>query len=298
MSTYAPTEKRTPDAQYQELLRTIMEDGRKVNPIQDESARMISGYELRYEIKNGFPVIPERDLSGRFFRGALGEHIGFLNGARTHEELKEYGCPWWERWVTEEKCDIFGLEKGDLGPGSYGAAWTSFPTAEGYSVNQIKNVVEQINNRPNSRTHLISPWIPQYVVPGEKNDRKVVVAPCHGWIHVHVFPEKETFRIVHWQRSADVPVGLAFNIIQYAAFGLMLESVTGFEMESLIHQISDAHIYANQFEKVEEILSREERRLPTVTIKNEKESIFDYRPGDFRLEDYNPHEKMIISTPI
>ncbi len=123
---------------------------------------MIVGAQLRYKIENGFPVITERDLSGSMFSGALAEHVAFLNGARTQAELEKFGCKWWSKWVTKEKCAIFGLPEGDLGDGSYGAAWATFPTKEGKPFNQIKHVVQQMKERPYLRTHLISPWIPQY----------------------------------------------------------------------------------------------------------------------------------------
>ena len=149
---------------------------------------MFVGQQLRYKMENGFPVITERDLSGSFLKGALAEHIAFLHGARTQAQLEAFGCKWWSKWVTKEKCDIFGLPEGDLGDGSYGAAWASFPTKEGEPFNQIKHLVQQIKERPYLRTLFLSPWIPQYTLQHEGLTRKVVVAPCHGWIHVAVFP--------------------------------------------------------------------------------------------------------------
>jgi len=293
-----PFAERTPDSQYQDLLRKIMKEGVEVHPIQGEMSKMIVGHQLHYRFENGFPVITERDLSGNFFTGALAEHVAFLNGAQTHEELSAFGCKWWNKWVTKEKCAIFGLPEGDLGPGSYGAAWTRFPTAEGKPFNQIENVVRQIRERPYLRTHFISPWIPQYTIQHSELTRKVVVAPCHGWIHVLVFPETKELSIHHIQRSADVPVGVAFNIVQYAAFGLMLAQVLGYTMKELVHTFSDAHIYESQFEKVEELLAREPRRLPTVTLDPNIKDIFAFRPEHFTLSDYEPHPKMLIPTPV
>lgn len=290
--------ERTPDSQYQNLLRKIMTEGTEVLPIHGEKAKMLVGQQLRYKMDNGFPVITERDLSAHFFTGALAEHIAFLHGARTQAELEKFGCNWWKRWVTKEKCDIFGLPEGDLGDGSYGAAWASFPTKEGEPFNQIKHLIQQIKERPYLRTHFLSPWIPQYTLQHEGLRRKVVVAPCHGWIHVLCFPETKEIVIHHFQRSADFPVGVPFNIIQYAGFGLMLAQVIGYSLREVVYTFSDVHIYESQYAKVEEILKREPRRLGTVTLDSSITDMFDFRPEHFTLTDYEPHPKMLIPTPV
>lgn len=293
-----PYGERTPDAQYQNLLRKIFEEGAEVSPIHGEKARMLVGQQLRYSLANGFPVITERDLSGAMFTGALAEHIAFLHGARTQKELEAFGCKWWKPWVTKEKCAIFGLPEGDLGDGSYGAAWAAFPTRKGVSFNQIKNLVQQIKERPYLRTHFVSPWIPQYALQHSELTRKVVVAPCHGWIHVLAFPATKELSIHHFQRSADFPVGVPFNMIQYAAFGMMLGQVIGYTLKDIIYTLSDAHIYESQYEKVKELLGREPRRLPTVALASPPDDIFAFRPEHFVLSDYTPHPKMFIPTPI
>ena len=143
-----PYSERTVDTQYHDLLARIMRDGREVKPVQGEKAKMVVGHQLRFDMRNGFPLITERDMSGPFLKAALGEHIAFLNGARTQEQLMRFGCKFWDRWVTKEKCDIFNLPEGDLGDGSYGAAWTTFPTSEGKPFTQIEHVIKQITERP------------------------------------------------------------------------------------------------------------------------------------------------------
>ena len=298
MENMKPLAERTPDPQYQNLLRKILEEGVEVLPIHGERAKMLVGQQLRYKMENGFPVITERDLSGPFLTGALAEHIAFLHGARTQAELEAFGCKWWSKWVTKEKCDIFGLPEGDLGDGSYGAAWASFPTKEGAPFNQIKHLVQQIKERPYLRTHFLSPWIPQYTLQHEGLTRKVVVAPCHGWIHILAFPETKEIIVHHFQRSADFPVGVPFNIIQYAAFGLMLAQEIGYSLREVVYTFSDVHIYESQYDKVKELLTREPRRLPTVTIDPTIKDIFEFRPQHFTLTDYEPHPKMLIPTPV
>lgn len=299
---YKKPEDRTVDSQYQDLLHRILETGTEVHPIQGGSAKMLVGLQLRYDMRNGFPVITERDFSKGMFRSAIAEHVAFLNGARTQKEFEGFGCPWWKNWVTKEKCADFGLEEGDLGPGSYGAAWTAFPTAEGKPFDQITEVIKQIKERPFLRTHFITPWIPQYTIQHADLKRKVVVAPCHGWIHINTIPETKELRIHHFQRSADMPVGVPFNMIQYASFGLMLAHLIGYTFVEYVHTFSDAHIYESQYNNVRELLACEPRKLPTVKLDLEKVAgitdIKDFRPAHFVLTDYNPHPSMKIPTPI
>lgn len=294
-----PVAERTPDRQYHDLLKNILENGTDVKPIQGEGSRMILGAQMRFDLRNGFPMMTERDLSGRFMVGALGEHFAFLHGARTQEELKTYGCAWWKKWVTKERCDIFGLPEGDLGPGSYGPAWTAFPTAEGEPFNQIEHVVKQIKERPNLRTHIISPWIPQYTLQHSGlPPRKVVVAPCHGYLHILVFPETKQISVHHFQRSGDVPVGVVFNIIQYAAFTMMIAQATGYTPKELVYTISDAHIYESQFEHVKQLLEREPKPFPTMYLDSSVKDLLDFKPDHFTLSDYTAHEAMVIPTPV
>jgi thymidylate synthase len=295
---YKPVAERTVDSQYRDLLAKIMSEGTEVLPIHGEKAKMLVGQQLRYKMDNGFPVITERDMTGPFFTGALAEHIAFLHGARTQEELEKYGCKFWKKWVTKEKCDIFGLPEGDLGDGSYGAAWAAFPTAEGKPFNQVVHLMKQIKERPYLRTHILTPWIPQYTLQHSELKRKVVVAPCHGYIHVLAFPETKEIIIHHFQRSGDFPVGVPFNMVQYAAFGMMVANIIGYTFKEIVYTFSDVHIYESQYEKVKELLEREPRKLPTVKINTEKKDILEFTPEDFTLEDYDPHPKMVIPTPV
>lgn len=294
---YKKYDERRPDTQYHDLLEHIYHSGRDEMPIHGEMARKILGAQLRYKLDNGFPVITERDLSG-LFKGAIAEHIAFLNGARTQAELEEFGCKWWDRWLTPEKCAAFGLPPGDMGEGSYGAAWTNFPTSEGEPFDQIDNVVKQLHERPERRTHFISPWVPQYTIQHSSHQRKVVVAPCHGWIHILTDPNEKILSIHHFQRSADFPVGVPFNMIQYAAFGMMLSKNLGYTFDEIVYTFSDTHIYESQFEYVEELLKRTPKKLGTVALEKQVANIKDYRPDDFELSEYEAHPSMRIPTPV
>ncbi len=296
---YKPVAERTIDYQYYNLLKKIMETGKEVPVIHGGNSRKIVGYELRYDMTNGFPVLTERFLAGNYFKGALGEHIGFLHGAHTHEELTAFGCPWWKKWTDEEKSAKFNLPVGELGAGSYGISWTNFPTDDGRRFNQILNFQNQVKTMPFLRTHFLSPWIPDAVAAGNLEfPRRTQVAPCHGWIHAHVDPKEKTVVLMHFQRSADVPVGLCFNIMQYAAFGMMLAHMMGYKFTELVHYISDAHIYEMQYPHVEELLSREPKRFGTVVIDEEPKDILDFLPPHFELQDYDSWPKMDIPTPI
>lgn len=277
-------------SQYQNLLKTILEKGERTNTQQETDAiTYMAPPPLRYKLSEGFPVITERSIKS-FWKQAVAEIIAFMNGARTQAELEEFGCKWWHPWVTEAKTKKRGLEIGDLGPGSYGAAFHDFPTIEGESFNQFAAIIQQIKEQPHLRTHFISPWIPQYTVRLTGRVQKVVVAPCHGWIHLRILDGKLTLHM--FQRSADVPVGVPANMVQYAALLMMIAHVTGYEAYEYIHSFSDAHIYVDQVEHVKEIISREVKPMPMMKMVNTHDNIFDFRKDDFELVGYDPHPGM------
>ena len=294
-----PYNERTPDAQHKNLMKEILEKGirsksqagtTKENPGGTDCITLFGAKPMRFDLSNGFPMITERSVKG-FWRQPIGEIIGFMNGARTHEELVEYGCKFWSAWVTPEKCAKRGLEPGDLGPGSYGGAFHDFPTAEGEPFDQFKNIVEQIAFKPHLKTHFISPWVPQYTIRGEGKQQKVVVCPCHGWLHIRILNDKLYLHM--FQRSGDVPIGVPSNMIQYAALTMMLSQATGYEPGEYIHTISDAHIYVDQIPKVEEMIERETKPFPTVTLTNPTKDLFAFRATDFELgDDYDAGEAM------
>ena len=291
-----PYSERTVDSQYQNLLREIIEKGVRTPSQQGTDALTLIGPKpLHFKLDNGFPLINERNMAPKIsdklpvtiWQQAIGEILGFINGARTQEELEKFGCYWWRWWVTKEKCEKRGLKEGDLGPGSYGAAFHDFPTADGGTFNQFKHIVEQIIEEPQLRTHFVSPWIPQYIGRGKGKQQKVVVAPCHGWVHIRIIENKLTLHMI--QRSCDVPVGLPQNLIQYAALALAIAKVTGLEAYEYVHSFSDAHIYVDQMPAVETMLAREARPLCTLKLNSDKKNLFDFRYTDFELSDYNPH---------
>lgn len=294
-----PYEDRVPDTQYKDLLKEILDKGIRSKSQAGGSTESADGTDcltlfgakpMRFDLSNGFPMITERSVKG-FWKQAVGEIIGFMNGARTLEELESYGCKFWTNFITPEKCAKRGLAPGDLGPGSYGAAFHDFPTSEGASFNQFKNIVEQIAYKPHLKTHFISPWIPQYTIRGEGKMQKVVVCPCHGWLHIRILNNKLYLHM--FQRSGDVPIGVPSNMLQYGALTMMLAQATGYEPGDYIHTISDAHIYVDQIEAVKEIIKRETFPFPTMTLKSGNTDLFKFRVEDFELgEDYKRGESI------
>lgn len=286
---YRVYEERTPDSQYRSLLKKIIDEGVWSETRQGPRAKTVIGAQMHFDLSNGFPLITDRSVES-FWQKPIGELCAFINGARTREQLAEFGCTWWDAWTSEEKTKKRGLEPGDIGPGSYGAAFHDFPTADGGSFNQFKHLVEQIKELPELRTHFVTPWVPQYIVRGKGKHRKVTIAPCHGWVHVRIINDK--LHLHMFQRSGDVPIGVPSNMVQYAALALMLEHLTGYEAVEYVHTISDAHIYEDQVEKLLPIFKREPRRLPTVRLTAEGEkitNIHDFRMEHFELSDYHPH---------
>lgn len=298
---YRAYEERTVDEQYKNLIRQILENGIKgPGTMVDKEGKLIDTIDLmgantiRFNIyENGAPIITERSIG--FWQSAVGELFGFINGVHTQAELEKFCCKWWKAWCTDTKCAKRGLETGDLGPGSYGAAFTNFPTIDGKYFNQFDNIVKQMKERPELKAHFISPWIPQYTIRNSDYQQKVVVVPCHGWIHFRIFGD--FLSLVMFQRSCDVLIGLPSNWAQYSALLIAMAKVLDLVPYEFVHQISDAHLFENQMPWVEEILSRDTHPFPTLKLVNEHKDIKDYRPDDFKLEDYHP-EKAIKDIPV
>ncbi len=284
------------DTQYRELLQKILDYGERTNTqLETDAITLMAPGSMRFKLAEGFPMITERNMAPKeserlqvtIWRQAIAEIIGFINGARTLKELESYGCYWWAPWGTEAKCHKRGLETGDLGPGSYGAAFHDFPTVDGAGYNQFKNIIEQMKELPHLRTHFITPWVPQYIIRGKGKTQKVVVAPCHGWLHFRILDNKLTVHM--FQRSGDVPIGVPSNMVQYGALTMMLAQVLDVEPYEYIHTISDAHIYVDQVDAVKTMLEREPRPLPKMRLTNPTKDLFSFRKDDFELSDYNPH---------
>jgi thymidylate synthase len=314
---------REPDLQYHDLLLRIRKTGKKALSGMESASQEVLGHMMRFDLaKGGFPLITERDLTMGSsdenianheqnsdlrpvtgpVKQALGEIIGFMHGARTQEELESYGCKFWKPWTVgeeaERKAKKRGLEVGDLGPGSYGAAFHDFPDGD-KTFDQYANMIEQIKARPELRTHIISPFIPPKISRAPGRQQEVLIVPCHGLQHYNIDTENGEISLVHWQRSADVPVGLPFNMVHYAALLMMVGQVTGYKPKELVFQISNAHVYDQHFEKVDELLDREPYPFPRLTIDPTIKKLEDFRVEHFKLQDYFTHPPMNMGgTPV
>lgn len=303
---------RCPDEQYKELLRTIREKACQTESgMDDPSHSYTRGYLLNFDLTNGFPIITERDLTRGStpeiiasyesklglrpvdgpLKQALGEIIAFINGARTQEELESYGCKaFWKPWTigpeAERKAKKRGLEVGDLGPGSYGPAFHDFPTAEGGSFNQYEYLISQIIAKPELKTHIITPFIPQYISRAPGLQQKVLIVPCHGSQHFHVDTFRNEISLTHVQRSADSPVGLPFNFVHYAALLMMIGQVTGYKPTTLEFFISDAHYYDRHLDIIDKLISRPCYPFPKLFVDPTIKNLFDFRVEHFEIEEY------------
>jgi len=294
---YLPYDQRPASTEYRRVLRHILNHGIETETRQGVNALTVMQQTMTFPLANGFPVITERSIKS-FWRKPIGELCAFINGATTVEEFEEFGVDWWGPWATEEKTVKKGIAPGSLGPGSYGGAFRSYPSPAGDPFDQFQHLVEQLVELPELRTHFVDPWIAPYQVRGAGKQPKTTIAPCHGWVHVRVLDGGLHLHMM--QRSADVPVGVPSNMVQYAALLLMLEQLTGYKAVAYYHTLSDAHIYLNQVGAVQKMLETEPLPLPTVTLNEAGRAVTDihgFRAEHFELADYERHPS-IGSIPI
>lgn len=285
---YKPLTERTTDTQYQDRLKYILRNGELAEKTPQGIGAITCFGTLApmvFDLSNGVPFITERKI---YWKKAVAEIIAFINGARTIDELESYGCDLWKDYRNKD--GGIGLPPGDMGPGSYGPAFHDFPMPNGETLNQFKQVLEQIREHPNMRTHRITPWIPFYTARGLR--RKVIVAPCHGELHFRVLNGRLHMRMD--QRSADMPIGVPSNMVQYSALHLMMCQITGYPPGNYVHSFSDAHIYQNQEGAVRELVERKALLFPILRLDPTVKNLFDFRVEHFSLEGYEPHPAMVI----
>ena len=227
----------------------------------------VFGHQMRFHMEDGFPLLTTKKLH---LKSIIYELLWFLQGDTNVKYLQDHGVRIWNEWADEN---------GELGP-VYGHQWRSWPDYNGGHIDQVKNLVEQIKNNPDSRRLMVSAWNVAEV-------EKMALPPCHCLFQFYVADGKLSLQL--YQRSADIFLGVPFNIASYALLLMMMAQVTGLEAGEFIHTLGDAHIYTNHFEQVREQLSREPRPLPTMRINPDVKSIFDFKYEDFTLENYNPH---------
>lgn len=292
MSFYKPLEERVPDTQYHDRLVDILENGILAKGLPQGVGALTRFGTLRpmaFDLRNGVPLITDRKLGS--WRSAIAEKIAFINGARTIDEIESYGCnkAFWGPY--RGKGTDLGLDPDDMGPGSYGPTFHDFEVPGGRTLNQYEQLLQQLRDFPDLRTHVVTAWKPYYTARGP--NRKVIVAPCHGWTHWRMLQGKLHMRMD--QRSADMPIGVPHNMIQYAALLLMVCQILGYEPGIFVHSFADAHIYENQVDAVKELVARPPTKpFPTLHLDPSVKNLFDFRIEHFELREYDPHSALSI----
>lgn len=253
--------------QYHDLLQHILDNGVQKEDRTGTGTLSVFGYQMRFNLEEGFPVLTTKKLH---LRSIIHELLWFLKGETNISYLKENNVSIWDEWADSE---------GNLGP-VYGYQWRSWPTADGRHIDQIKQVVHQLKNNPDSRRIIVSAWN-----VGEIENMKL--PPCHAFFQFYVADGKLSCQL--YQRSADTFLGVPFNIASYALLTMMMAQVCGLKAGDFVHTLGDAHLYLNHLDQAKLQLSRDFRTLPQMKINPNVSDIFDFKFEDFELLNYDPH---------
>lgn len=253
--------------QYHDLMRHVLESGTDKADRTGTGTRSVFGYQMRFDLSEGFPVVTTKKLH---LRSIIHELLWFLKGESNIAYLRENGVSIWDEWADEN---------GELGP-VYGVQWRSWPTPDGGRIDQIQKLVDGIRRNPDSRRHIVSAWNVAEV-------DNMALPPCHTMFQFYVADGKLSCQL--YQRSADIFLGVPFNIASYALLTMMVAQVCDLLPGDFVHTFGDAHIYSNHFDQARLQLSRELRPLPTMNINPAVKDIFGFRFEDFQLMGYDPH---------
>lgn len=273
--------------QYLDLMRLVRDHGVRKEDRTGVGTLSIFGHQMRFDLSAGFPLVTTKKCH---LKSIIHELLWFLQGSTNIAYLQENGVRIWNDWATPE---------GELGP-VYGAQWRSWPTATGESIDQIAQVVNQIKNNPHSRRLLVSAWNPAYlpdetVAPAANAAAgKMALPPCHTLFQFYVLDGRLSCQL--YQRSADIFLGVPFNIASYALLTMMVAQVTGLRPGDFVHTFGDAHLYTNHLQQVDTQLSRKPLPLPTVRLNPQVQDLFEFTFDDFELCDYQHHPH--IAAPI
>lgn len=254
--------------QYLDLMRHVRDHGVQKSDRTGTGTRSVFGYQMRFDLQQGFPLVTTKKLH---LRSIIHELLWFLQGDTNIKYLKDNGVRIWDEWADEN---------GDLGP-VYGAQWRSWPAADGRHIDQIAVLLDQIRNNPDSRRMIVSAWN-----VGELDN--MALPPCHAFFQFYVADGKLSCQL--YQRSADIFLGVPFNIASYAILLLMMAQVTGLQAGEFIHTLGDAHLYSNHMEQAALQLSRDPYPLPVMKLNPQVDNLFDFTFEDFTLENYQCHE--------
>ena len=260
--------------QYLYLMKHVLEHGTKKNDRTGTGTVSVFGYQMRFNLQHGFPLVTTKKCH---LKSIIHELLWFLQGDTNIRYLKENGVKIWDEWADES---------GDLGP-VYGKQWRSWAAPDGRTIDQLSEVIAQIKRNPDSRRLIVSAWN-----VGELD--QMALAPCHAFFQFYVADGKLSCQL--YQRSADIFLGVPFNIASYALLTMMVAQVCNLQAGDFVHTFGDAHLYLNHMEQAQLQLSREPRTLPTMRINPSVKNIFDFKFEDFTLEGYDPHPP--IKAPV
>ena len=260
--------------QYLDLMRYVRESGTEKGDRTGTGTLSVFGYQMRFNLEDGFPLVTTKKVH---LKSIIYELLWFLKGSTNIDYLKEHGVSIWDDWADE---------RGELGP-VYGAQWRSWPTQDGDSIDQISEVINQIKTNPNSRRLIVSAWNVSQI-------DNMALPPCHALFQFYVAEGRLSCQL--YQRSADIFLGVPFNIASYALLVLMIAKVTGLMPGDFVHTLGDAHLYLNHLNQVDEQLKRKSFPIPKMQITKEVTNILDLEYEDFSLKDYKSHPH--ISAPI
>lgn len=278
--------------QYLDLLRTILEKGQDRSDRTGTGTRGVFGYQMRFDLREGFPLVTTKKLH---VKSIIHELLWFLRGETHVKPLQDAGVRIWNEWATAEQTARFGRQEGDLGP-VYGHQWRNFGatkkpdgTYENDGVDQIKRVLHDIKEKPESRRLLVTGWNP-------KEADQVALPPCHTLFQLYVQNGELSCQL--YQRSADVFLGVPFNIASYALLTMMIAHVTDLKPRDFVHTFGDAHLYKNHLEQAQLQLTRAPRSLPVMKIRPEAKDLFAFQYSDFSLEGYDPHPHIAAEVSV
>jgi thymidylate synthase len=259
---------------YLDLLRHVRDTGTKKSDRTGTGTVSVFGYQMRFNLEQGFPLVTTKKCH---LRSIIHELLWFLKGETNIAYLKENGVSIWDEWADEN---------GNLGP-IYGYQWRSWPAADGRHIDQIQRVLDDLKNNPDSRRIIVSAW-------NVADLDKMALAPCHAFFQFYVADGRLSCQL--YQRSADLFLGVPFNIASYALLTMMMAQATGLKPGDFVHTLGDAHIYSNHFDQVNEQLAREPRSLPVMKLNPAVKDLFAFKFEDFTLEGYDPHPA--IKAPV
>jgi thymidylate synthase len=278
--------------QYLDLLQHILDEGVARDDRTGTGTIGVFGHQMRFDLRKGFPLLTTKKVH---LRSIIVELLWFLSGDTSAATLQKQNVRIWNEWATAEQTARFGRQEGDLGP-VYGHQWRNFGatrkadgTYENNGVDQVKNVLRQLRETPSSRRIIVTGWHP-------KEAEEVALPPCHTMFQFHVAEGRLSCQL--YQRSADVFLGVPFNIASYALLTMMLAQVTGLEAHEFIHTFGDAHLYKNHLDQARLQLGREPRALPVMKLNPERKDLFAFEPGDFKLEGYDPHPHIAAEVSV